>query len=52
MAETSVGTKHPFIKRHPVLTYYARVFAIWGGILIVVGRPGAIPGTREHVFEA
>ena len=51
MAETSAGTKHPFIKRHPVLTYYALVFAIWGGILIVIGGPGAILGTRQHVFE-
>ncbi|MDP2857985.1 MAG: hypothetical protein Q8P50_08415 [Bacillota bacterium] len=39
-----------FIKRHPVLTYFALTFSIsWGGILIVVG-PGGIPGTREE-FE-
>jgi len=32
-----------------VLTYYALVFAIsWGGILILVG-PGGIPGTSEQV---
>jgi membrane protease YdiL (CAAX protease family) len=38
-----------FIKRHPVLTYYALVFVIsWGGILILVG-PGGIPGTEEQV---
>ena len=38
-----------FIKRHPVLTYYALTFAIsWGGILVVVG-PGGIPGTTEQV---
>lgn len=36
------------IKRHPVLTYYARVFAIsWGGILVVVG-PGGFPATEEE----
>ena len=30
-----------FIKRHPVLTYYAVVFVIsWGGFLIVVGPSG------------
>jgi membrane protease YdiL (CAAX protease family) len=30
-----------FIKRHPVLTFYALVFAIsWGGFLIVVGPSG------------
>jgi CAAX protease family protein len=35
--------------RHPALTYYALVFAIsWGGVLIVVG-PSGFPGTREEV---
>ena len=39
-----------FIKRHPVLTFYALAFAIsWGGILMVVGGPGGIPGTPEQV---
>ena len=38
-----------FIKRRPVLTYYALVFAIsWGGILILAG-PGGIPGSAEQV---
>jgi uncharacterized protein len=38
------------IKQHPVLTYYALVFAIsWGGILMVVG-PGGIPASLEQ-FE-
>lgn len=38
-----------FIKRYPVLTFYALVFAIsWGGILILVG-PNQIPGTPEDV---
>lgn len=37
-----------FIKRHPVLTYFALTFAIsWGGVLIVVG-PGGIPGTTAQ----
>ena len=32
-----------FITRHPVLTYYALVFAIsWGGILAVVGPAGIL----------
>lgn len=36
-------------QRHPVLAFYALVFAIsWGGILILVG-PGPIPGTPEQV---
>ena len=31
------------IKRHPVLTFYALVFAIsWGGILLVIGGPRGI----------
>ena len=40
-----------FIKSHPVLSYYAIVFAIsWGGILLVVGLgPGGIPATKEQV---
>lgn len=38
-----------FIKRRPVLTYYALVFTIsWGGILILAG-PGGIPGSAEQV---
>jgi membrane protease YdiL (CAAX protease family) len=38
-----------FIKRHPVLTYFALTFAIsWGAILIVVG-PGGIPVTTEQL---
>jgi membrane protease YdiL (CAAX protease family) len=39
-----------FIKRHPVLTYYALTFALsWGVILIVVGGPGGIPGTSSQI---
>jgi membrane protease YdiL (CAAX protease family) len=39
-----------FIKSHPVLTFYALAFAIsWGGLLLVVGGPGAMPGTAEQV---
>jgi membrane protease YdiL (CAAX protease family) len=38
------------VERHPVLNYFALTFAIsWGGILIVVGGPGGIPGTKEQV---
>ena len=38
-----------YIKRHPVLFYYLLVFAIsWGGILILIGGPGHIPGTKEQ----
>jgi uncharacterized protein len=39
-----------FIKRHPVLIYFALTFAIsWGGRLLVIGGPGAIRGTEEQV---
>src|SRR5829696_768565 len=38
------------IERHSLLSYFALTFAIsWGGILIVVGGPGGIPGTKEQV---
>jgi membrane protease YdiL (CAAX protease family) len=38
-------TKEDFIKRHPVLTYYALVFAIsWGGFMLV-GGSGVLTGT-------
>lgn len=44
-----MNTIHAFIRRHTVLSYYAVVFAIsWGGILIVIGGPGAIPGSPEQ----
>lgn len=44
-----MSTIRAFIKRYPVMTFYALVFAIsWGGILILVG-PGRIPGTTEQV---
>jgi membrane protease YdiL (CAAX protease family) len=45
-----VTTARAFIKRHPVPTYFALVFAIsWGGVLIVVG-PVGFPGTPQQ-FE-
>jgi uncharacterized protein len=38
-----------FIKTRPLLTYYALTFAIsWGGILLIIGGPGGIPGTPEQ----
>ena len=39
-----------FIKRHPVLSFYASVFAIgWGAILLIIGGPGEVPGAVERV---
>jgi membrane protease YdiL (CAAX protease family) len=39
-----------FIQRHPVLTYYVLVFAISvGGMLVVIGGPGGLPGTSGQV---
>ena len=38
-----------FIKKYPVLTYFALAFAIsWGGIFIAVGRPDGDPGAAEQ----
>jgi membrane protease YdiL (CAAX protease family) len=34
------------IKRHPLPAYYTLTFAIsWGGMLMVIGGPGGLPGT-------
>ena len=49
--EVIVTTIKAFIQRHPVLTYYALTFAIsWGGVLLIIGGPGGIPGTPDQ-FE-
>lgn len=38
------------LRRHSVLSYYVLTFILsWGGILLVVGGPGAVPGTPEQV---
>src|SRR5215217_1513745 len=37
-----------FIKRHPLLSYFALTFAItWGLFVLAVGGPGGIPATKE-----
>ena len=43
-------TIRAFLKRHPVLAYYALVFTIsWGGILLAVGvGPGGLPASKEQ----
>src|SRR5215208_7036362 len=43
-------TIRAFLRRHPVLAYYALVFTIsWGGILFAVGvGPGGLPATKEQ----
>jgi uncharacterized protein len=47
MAKLQQTSFQAFIKRHPVPTYYALVFALsWGSILIVIG-PGGFLGTKE-----
>ena len=43
------GPIRGFARRHPVLSYYALVFTIsWGGIVMLVG-PGGIPGEPDDV---
>jgi membrane protease YdiL (CAAX protease family) len=47
--EDIISTIEAFIKRHPLLTYYTLAFAIsWGGMLLVIGGPGGLPGTPEQ----
>ena len=46
-----MATIKAFVKGHPLLTYFALVFAIsWGGVLIVVG-PGGLPAANKEQFE-
>jgi membrane protease YdiL (CAAX protease family) len=46
---SNLSAARAFTSRHPVLSYYALVFAIsWGGILTIVA-PGGIPGEPEDV---
>lgn len=46
-----MSTINAFIKRHPVLTYYALTFAIsWGGVCIL-GAPHGMPTTSEQAAK-
>jgi len=46
-----MATINTYIKRFPVLTYFALTFAIsWGGLLLAIGGPGAIWRFNEQ-FE-
>jgi uncharacterized protein len=51
MKDGIMKTIRAFVKSHPVLSYYAMVFVIsWGGILLVLGLgPGGTPATKEQV---
>jgi CAAX protease family protein len=41
-----------FVRRHPVLTFYALTFAIsWSGILLVIGGPANFPGTGDQIQQ-
>lgn len=45
-------TMMAFIRKHPVASCFALVFLIsWGGVLLVIGGPGAIPGTPEQTAK-
>ena len=47
--ELSMAPLKAVIQRHSVLAFYALVFAIsWGGVLLVVGGPGRMPGSAEQ----
>jgi uncharacterized protein len=49
--EDIMTTIKAIIVRSPVLTYYILTFVIsWGGVLLVIGGPGGIPGTPAQ-FE-
>ena len=42
-----------FVKRHPVLTYFALAFAIsWGGVLLILGRTWRDPGHPGAIRDA
>lgn len=46
-----MSTTKMFIKRHPLLTYFTLAFAIsWGGLLLLIGGPGAIPSPNEQAM--
>jgi len=39
-----------FVERHPLVVYFALVFAIsWGGLLLTAGGPGGIPVVPDRV---
>ena len=41
-----------FIKSYPVLSYFVLAFAIsWGGMLLIIGGAGTIPGTAEETTK-
>jgi hypothetical protein len=47
-----LATIRAIARGHPLLGYFALAFAIsWGGMLLVIGGPGAIPGTVEQTTE-
>jgi len=41
-----------FFKRYPLLTYFVLTFALsWGGILLFIGGPDAIPSPSEQAMK-
>src|SRR5918993_5335227 len=43
-----MNTIKTFIKKHPLLSFYALAFAItWGGLIVAVGGPSEILGSPE-----
>lgn len=47
-----MSTIKTFIKSHPLLTYFVLTFILsWGGILLLIGGPGAIPAPSEQSMQ-
>jgi membrane protease YdiL (CAAX protease family) len=41
----------PFVKSHPLLSYYALVFAISWGAVLIVAAPSGIPSTNKEQYD-
>ena len=41
----------PFVKSHPLLSYYALVFAISWGAVLIVAAPSGIPATTKEQYD-
>lgn len=45
-----MDTIRAFVSKHPVLWFYILAFSFaWGGMFVIIGGPGAIPGTPTEI---